>query len=88
MNFLQQSVHSLCQAVKQRLRQWTKPNNHTLILNTALDLTRSKSELMLENVPLRQQLIVLKRRTKRPKFTWRDRTLFVLLASCARGRKR
>jgi putative transposase len=30
---------------------------------------------------LRQQLIVLKRQTKRLKFTWRDRTLFVLLSS-------
>jgi len=36
---------------------------------------------MLENALLRQQLIVLKRQTKRPKLTWRDRALFVLLAS-------
>jgi len=69
------------QAVKQRLRQWTKPDNHTLVLNTALDLTRPKSELILENLLLRQQLIVLKRQVNRPKLTWRDRTLLVLLAS-------
>jgi putative transposase len=36
---------------------------------------------MLENALLRQQLIVLKRQVKRPKFTWRDRALFVLLVS-------
>jgi transposase InsO family protein len=36
---------------------------------------------MLENALLRQQLIVLKRQTKRPRFTWRDRALFVLLSS-------
>ena len=79
MNSLRPSAHSLYQALKQRLRQWTKPDNYTLILNAALDLTRSKSELVLENALLRQQLIVLKRHTKRLKLTWHDRVLFVLL---------
>ena len=46
-----------------------------------MDLTRTKSELLLENMLLRQQLIVLKRQAKRPTLTWRDRTLFVLLAN-------
>jgi hypothetical protein len=50
-------------------------------LSEATDLTRSKPELMLENMLLRQQLIVLKRQVKRPALSWRDRTLFVLLAS-------
>ena len=75
------SIDSLCQSAKQRLRQWTKPDNHALVLNAAMDLTRSKPELVLENMLLRQQLIVLKRQVKRPALTWRDRTLFVLLAS-------
>ncbi len=39
---------------------------------------------MLENVLLRQQLIVLRRQTKRPALSWRDRALFVLLASWLR----
>ena len=80
-SFVQQSIGSLWRAVKQRFRQWTKPDNHTLALNMAADLTRSKSELVLENAFLRQQLIVLQRQTGCPKLTWRDRTLFVLLAS-------
>ena len=67
MSFLHSHIVSLCQAVKQRLRQWTRPDNHTLILNTALDLTRSKPELVLENALLRQQLIILQRQTKGPK---------------------
>jgi hypothetical protein len=50
-------------------------------LSTILAVTRSKSELVLENALLRQQLIVLKRQIKRPELTWRDRALFVLLAS-------
>jgi len=40
---------------------------------------------MLENALLRQQLIVLKRQTKRPKLAWRDRTLIVLMASKLRS---
>ncbi len=87
MNFLRQIAHSLSQAVIQRLRQWTKPDNHTLALNAALDLTRSKSELILENALLRQQLIILQRQTKRPKLTWRDRSLIVLLSSKLRAWK-
>jgi len=68
-----QSIGSLWQAVKRWFRQWTKPINDTMVLSTALDLTRSRLELMLENALLRQQLIVLKRQTKCPKLTWRSR---------------
>ena len=81
MNFLRRIVHSLSQAVIQRLRQWTQPDNHTMALNTVLDLTRSKSELVLEIALLRQQLIILQRQAKRPKLSWRDRSLIVLLSS-------
>ena len=52
-----------------------------------MDLTRSKSELMLENALLRQQLIVLQRQVKRPALTWRDRALFVMLVSKLRSWK-
>jgi len=81
MSFLQRSVQPLCQVVKQRLRQWTRPDNHTPIWNAALDITRSKSELILENALLLQQLIILQRQAKRPELTWRDRSLTVLLTS-------
>jgi putative transposase len=81
LSFVRQSIEYVYQAAKQRLRRWTKPDNHDPVLNAAMDLTRTKSELLLENTLLRQQLIVLKRQAKRPALTWRDRTLFVLLAS-------
>ncbi len=84
MNFPQQAIRALCQAVKHLLRRWTKPNNDALVLHAALDLTRSRTELVLENALLRQQLIVLKRQVKRPALTWRDQALFVLLASWLR----
>ena len=74
-------MDSVCQAVKQRLRRWTKPDNQSIAVNAVLDLTRSKSELVLENALLRQPLIVLQRHVKRPDLTWRGRTLFVFIAS-------
>jgi hypothetical protein len=47
------AVKGLCalgfRGCNQRVRRWTKPDNHAPIPNGALDLTRSKSELMLEN---------------------------------------
>jgi len=51
--FVQQTLDSLLQAAKQRLRQWTKPHNRALALNAVMDLTRSKPELVLENMLLR-----------------------------------
>ena len=81
LSFVRMTTDSLCQSAKQRLRQWAKPDNHALVLNAAMDLTRSKPELILENMLLRQQLIVLKRQVKRPALTRRDRMLLVLLAS-------
>jgi len=80
-SFVRQSIYSIYQTARQRLRQWTKPDNHELVLNAAMDLTRSKPDLLLEDILLRHQLIVLKRQVKRPALTWRDRTLFVLMAS-------
>ena len=41
----------------------------------------------MENALLRQQLIVLQRQVKRPTLTWRNRALFVLLASKLRSWK-
>ena len=54
-----------CQA-KQYLKQWTKPVTATLVTAAASDLSRSRADLIAENVLLRQQLIVLKRQVKRP----------------------
>ena len=79
--FLQRSIYSLCQAAKRIISRWTKPKSHQLVLDVVVDLTRPKSELILENAFLRQQLIVLQRQKKRPALTRRDRVMLVLLAS-------
>jgi putative transposase len=44
------------------------------------DLPRSRAELLAENALLRQQLIVLGRRAKTPRLTWRERLSLVFLA--------
>jgi putative transposase len=67
--------------LEQRLQYWTQPIQPSLILDALSDLRRGKSELVLENALLRQQLIVLKRSVKRPKLTDTDRRLLVVLSS-------
>ncbi len=63
------------------ISRWTKPNSHPPVLGTIADLTRSKPQLVAENLLLRQQLSILNRSVKRPRFTAADRGLVVLLAS-------
>jgi putative transposase len=66
---------------KQKLRHLVKPTNYSLPANVLADLTRSKSELILENAFLRQQLIILDRQVKRPQSRPHERVLLVALAS-------
>jgi hypothetical protein len=46
MSFLHLHARSLWQIIKQSIRQWVKPDNYSPALNAALDLSRSKSELI------------------------------------------
>ena len=69
------------------LRRWIKPGNHAPLPNAAIDLTRSKAELVVENAFLRQQLIVLHRQVKRPVLRQRERVFLVLLAGGLRAWK-
>jgi putative transposase len=64
---------------------WTRPLNTSLLLGMLADLARGKSELVAENALLRQQLIILRRQSKRPMCTKRDRSLLVLLARATRS---
>jgi hypothetical protein len=67
--------------LNQKLQQWSRPTDGRAVLETVIDLLRPKSELVLENALLRQQVFVLQRRAKRPNMTNLDRRLMVLLAS-------
>jgi len=78
---LRQFLTRLLYLAKQRLRDLVKPDNYALAANVMADLTRSKTELILENAFLRQQLIILERQVKRPLARPRERVLLVALAS-------
>ena len=62
--------------------RWIKPHSTSLLLGTIADLARGKSELLVENALLRQQLIILHRQIKRPAYRKTDR---FLLLRAARG---
>ncbi len=47
--------------LRERIKFWTKPATSALTIATLLDLIRSRTDLVLENAWLPQQLIVLNR---------------------------
>jgi putative transposase len=70
--------------IQRLIKQWAKPATLTLISGIFSDLTRSRSDLVIENAMLRQQLIVLNRQVKRPQITNHDRFRLILLAHFTR----
>ncbi len=48
-------------SINQFIRSWSKPATGLLAAGILADLTRNRSDLMVENVMLRQQLIILDR---------------------------
>lgn len=66
--------------LKERIKYWIKPATSVLIIGILLDLTRNRTDLVVENALLRQQLIVLKRQIKRPLLTNPDRFRLVFLS--------
>jgi putative transposase len=70
----------LSSAANQLFRRLTQPARPNLVTGTLADLPRSRADLLAEDALLRQQLIVLRHRTKTPRLTWRERLLLLLLA--------
>jgi hypothetical protein len=54
-------VQSGWQQFQAKVLRWTQPTKVSLVVGTIADLPRSRTQLMLENMLLRQQLIVLQR---------------------------
>jgi len=77
---IHQTISRAIIALERSVQQCFRPANPHLVRDTLADIPRSKSELIAENAFLRQQLIV-RRQTKRPVLSARDRTILVLLAS-------
>jgi transposase InsO family protein len=66
--------------IKNAVKKFTKPETTVLTAGAVSDIIRSRKDLVAENAILRQQLIVLNRQVKRPKFTNGDRLRLVLLS--------
>ena len=64
------------------IERWTKPEH--IAISFVADVPRSRADLILENALLRQQLIILRRQIKRPRFKNRDRLILVVLARLTR----
>jgi hypothetical protein len=54
-------VYPILKLLEPCIRRWVKPINQLLVLGTVADLTQGRSELVLENAFLRQQVIALNR---------------------------
>ena len=59
----------------------------TLCFGTLVRLFRSRHSLLFENLALRQQLVVLKRRHPRPKLDLFDKLFWLAVRRCWSGRK-
>src|SRR5260370_40765500 len=80
-------AQSVLNALDRRARPWTEPASDSMVGGVAVDLVKSKRQVILENAFLRQQVIVLKRQIARPRLTTQDRSVLVLLASRVRDWK-
>ena len=74
--------------LQELIKHWLKPATPTLISGLLSDLPRSRTDLIVENALLRQQLIVLNRQVQRPPLTNPDRFRLVLLPRLTRIWKR
>ncbi len=60
----------------------------TLLFHTLRDLLRPRQNLILENLALRQQILVLQRTNPKPPFRNRDRAFWVMLCHWWAGWRR
>jgi putative transposase len=80
-NCLRHVAQRAIPVVARAFSRWRKPLPASPLLGTLADVARSKPQLVAENLLLRQQLLVLSRAGKRPRFTRADRALLVVLVS-------
>lgn len=80
-------VKRCVELIQERVDKWTAPASNTPIIGALNDLTRTRTDLMAENAILRQQLVVLRRQVKRPRFGRWDRLILLWLANKARSWK-
>ena len=82
-------AQSMFNTVERRFRAWTEPASDSMVGGVAVDLVKSKQQVILENAFLRQQVIMLKRQIARPRLTTKQRSCWCCWrAACAIGRTR
>jgi putative transposase len=84
---MKQRIYFSFHAFSERFSRRIKLPTTSLLLGTLADMSRGKSELLVENALLRQQLVILRRQIKRPVCRKTDRFLLVLLARMVRAWK-
>ncbi len=67
------------------MRKWGMIRPLSLLLTLANGLLRSRRDLLLENLALRQQLATLSQKQPRPRLARSDRAFWVLLRRCWAG---
>ena len=78
---LSRLTQSMITVIETWLFRWLQPSPVSPALNMIGDLTRSRVELVAENVLLRHQLGILQRQIKRPQLTKGDRLGLLFWAS-------
>jgi putative transposase len=68
-------------SVAKAMREVLRPRPSSIVGGLATDLLRSRAELTVENILLRQQLIVAARKVRRPVLRRHEPTLITLLAA-------
>ncbi len=81
---IKQRIARCFHALHEGIVRWMKPRSTSLFLGTIADLAKGRSQLLVENALLRQQLIILRRQVKRPACRKTDRFLLLLLARMIR----
>jgi len=64
--WLGQRIQHGVDTLRARASRWTQPRPVALASGLAADLARSRGDLLLENMLLRQQVLILRRTVKRP----------------------
>src|SRR5258708_24733311 len=67
--------------IQDRVDAWTTVASSASVVGAISDMVRTKPELVVENALLRQQLVVLQRQVKRPRFSRWDRLILLWLAN-------
>jgi transposase InsO family protein len=83
MPWCRQLARKVLERLLEILARWLRPRANHVAAGAAVDLIRTRRQLVIENALLRQQLVLLHRQVPKPKFSWRDRVRMVLLAGLA-----